>query len=58
MVNGALLMLQDAGDLTLQRNDARIQLGDGQRIEILFDQERERFVGPRQILVGIHEGSR
>ena len=58
MVNGALRMLTDAGDFTLQRGDARLQLGDRQRIEVLFDQERERFVGPRQILVGIHERNR
>ena len=58
MVNGALFMLVNAGDLALQRGDARIELGDRQRIEVLFDQERERFVGPRQILVGIHERNR
>lgn len=58
MVNGALLMLVNAGDLTLQRGDARVELGDRQRIEVLFDQERERFAGARQILVGIHEGNR
>ena len=54
MVNGALFMLVNASDLALQRGDSRIELGDRQRIEVLFDQERERFVGPRQILVGIH----
>ncbi len=54
MVNGALFVLVNAGDLALQRGDARVELGDRQRIEVLFDQERERFVGPRQILVGIH----
>lgn len=58
MVNGALFMLVNAGDLALQRGDARVQLGDRQRIEILFDQERERFAGARQILVGIHGWSR
>ncbi len=57
MVNGALFMPVNAGDLTLQRDDARVELGDRQRIEVLFDQERERFVGPRQILVGIHGAS-
>lgn len=54
MVNGALSMLFDAGNFVLQRGNARLQLGDRQRVEVLFDQERERFVGPRQILVGIH----
>ena len=58
MVNGALFMLVNAGDLTLQRGDTRVELGDRQRIEVLFDQERERFTGTRQILVGIHEGNR
>ncbi|MDB5678566.1 MAG: hypothetical protein JWM94_1568 [Sphingomonas bacterium] len=54
MVNGALFMLVNADDFTLQRGDARIELSDRQRIEVLFDQEREGLVGPRQILVGIH----
>ena len=58
MVNGALFMLVNAGDLGLQRGDARVELGDRQRIEVLFDQERERFAGARQILFGIHEGNR
>ena len=58
MVNGALFMLVNARDLALQRGDARVELGDRQRIEVLFHQERERFVRPRQILVGIHEGNR
>jgi NADPH2:quinone reductase len=57
MVNGALHMLLYADDFTLQRGDPRVELGDRQRIEVLFDQERERFVGPRQILVGIHGDS-
>jgi len=54
MVNGALFMLINARDFALERGDASVELGHRQRIEILFDQERERFVGPRQILVGIH----
>ena len=58
MVNGALFMLVNARDLALQRGDARVELGDRQRIEVLFDQERERFAGARQILFGIHEGNR
>ena len=58
MVNGALHMLLYADDFTLQRGDPRFELGDRQRIEVLFDQERERFVGPRQILVGIHGSQR
>lgn len=58
MVNGALFMLVNAGDLALQRGDARIELGHRQRIEVLFDQEREGFAGTRQILVGIHAGNR
>ena len=58
MVNGALHMVPDAGDFTLQRGDARLQLADRQRIEVLFYQEREGLVGPRQILVGIHGGNR
>ena len=58
MVNGALFVVVNAGDFTLQRGDARVELGDRQRIEVLFDQERKRFVGPRQILFGIHEWNR
>ena len=58
MVNGALFMFVHPGDLTLQRGDPRIELGNRQRIEVLFDQEREGLVGPRQILVGIHARQR
>lgn len=58
MVNGALHMVAHAGDLTLQRGDPRFELGDRQRIQILFDQERDRFAGARQILVGIHARNR
>ncbi len=54
MVNGALLMFSDALDFALERRNPRLQLGDRQRIEVLFDQEREGLVGPREILVGIH----
>jgi len=54
MVNGALNMIFYARDLALQRGDARFELGDRQRIEVLLDQERERFAGTRQILFGIH----
>ena len=56
MVNGALFMVVNASDLALQRGDARVELGNRQRIEVLFDQEREGLVGPRQILLGIHGG--
>ena len=58
MVNGALFMLVNARDLTLQRGDARVELGDRQRIEVLLHQERERVAGARQILVGIHARNR
>src|SRR3569623_2826658 len=54
MVNGPLNMIFYARDHALQRGDARCELGDRQRIEVLLDQERERFAGTRQILFGIH----
>lgn len=58
MVNGALNMIFYSLHLALQRRDARFELGDRQRIEILLDQERERVAGARQILLGIHAASR
>lgn len=54
MVNGALLMFAHALDFTFERGNPRLQLADRQRIQVLFDQEREGLVGPREILVGIH----
>ena len=58
MVNGALHMLLNAGDFTLQRGDPRVELGDRQRIEVLFDQDRDRVAGARKILFGIHDRER
>ena len=58
MVNGALNMILYPRDLAFERRDTRFEFCDRQGIEVLLDQERERFAGARQILVGIHEAER
>jgi len=58
MVNGALHMFFDAGDFALEQSDALLELGHRQWIEVLFDQERDRVAGTREILVGIHDRER
>jgi len=58
MVNGALHMFFNAGDLAFEESDPLLELGHGQRIEILFDQERDRVAWARKILFGIHEWER
>lgn len=58
MVNGALFMFLDPCDFIFERCDARVQLGNRQRIEILLHDERERIAGARQVLFEIHERQR
>lgn len=58
MVNGALHMIFDACDLAFEDSDTLIELGHRERIEVLFDQERDRVAGAREILFGIHECER
>lgn len=58
MVNGALHMLADARDLAFQEGDPPFQLAYRERIEVLFDQERDRIAGARKILFGIHGAER
>lgn len=58
MVNGALHMFFNAGDFAFEESDALLKLGHGERIEVLFDQERDRVAGARKILVGIHVAER
>jgi len=54
MVNGALNMIFNSRDLALQRGDARFELGDRQRVEVLLHDERERVARARKVLVEIH----
>ena len=58
MVNGALHMFFHAGDFAFEESDALLELGNRQRIEVLFDQERDRVAGSRKILFGIHDRER
>lgn len=58
MVNGALHMIFDACDLAFEDSDTLLELGHRERIEVLFDQERDRVAGAREILFGIHERER
>jgi len=58
MVNGALHMFFDACDFAFEESDTLLELGYRQRIEVLFDQERDRVAGPREILFGIHKRER
>ena len=45
MVNGIINAGSAAGDLALQRRDPRVQLIDGERVEILPKQRRQRIAG-------------
>lgn len=54
MVNGALHMFLNACDFAFEESDPLLELGHRQRIEVLFDQERDRVAGARKILFGIH----
>jgi hypothetical protein len=58
MVNGALHMFFHARDFAFEESDPLLELGHRQRIEVLFDQERDRVAGAREILVGIHDRER
>ena len=58
MVNGALHMLAHARDLALKDGDPLLQVRDGQWIEVLFGQERDRVARARKILFGIHDRER
>lgn len=54
MVNGALHFLAAARDLTFQRSDPRLQLRNGERVEILAHQLVERVAGAWQRVVELH----
>ena len=58
MVNGALHMFTHSRDFALEDGDPLIQLRDGQGIEVLFGQERDRVASARKILFGIHNRER
>ena len=54
MVNGVGDSGAAAGDLALQRGDARFQFGDGKRVDILADQRVDPVAwGPAQIRQGV-----
>lgn len=56
MINAELNFSASALDFDLQRSDPRVQLFDGQRIEILPRQQPYRIIGPvRQIVVHVHD---
>lgn len=55
MVNGALHMGAHPSDFSLQRGDARVQLRDRERVQILSGQRVQRIARPtREILFGLH----
>lgn len=54
MVNGVFDPFSAPCDLTLQRGDPRFQLRDGQRVEILADQLRQRIVTGMREVVDLH----
>jgi len=58
MVNGALHMFTHACDFALKDGNPLFQVRDGQRIEVLFGQERDRVARARKILFGIHDRER
>jgi len=58
MVNGALQMMLNARNFTFQEGDPLLEFGHGERIEVLFGQERDRIAGARKILFGIHDRER
>lgn len=58
MVNGVLHMFSHACDLALKDGNPLLQVRDGQWIEVLFGQERDRVARARKILFGIHDGER
>lgn len=56
MINAELNFSADALDFGLQRGDPRVQLFDGQWIEILPRQQSDRIIGPAgQIVVHVHD---
>lgn len=55
MVNGVFNFCAAAGDLTLQRGDARLEFIDGEAIDILPDELVHRIVGALgEKIVGLH----
>lgn len=54
MVNGVGDSGAAAGDLALQRGDARFQFGDGERVDILADQRVDPVAGaPAKVGQGV-----
>ena len=54
MVNGALHFYATARDLSLQCRDPGVQLGDGQRIEILPHELCEDVAGTGKRVIQVH----
>ena len=51
MVNGAFNLSSDPRDFRLKRGDARVELVDRERIEILARQGAEHVVGASRLIV-------
>lgn len=59
MVNGAFNFSAAAIDLAFERPHTRLQLGNGQAIEVFVHQRGERVVGPGpQDVVQVHDTQR
>lgn len=58
MVNGELNFRADPGDLALQQHDARLQLADRQRVEILLHDRSQGIVEACARFVTIHIAQR
>lgn len=58
MVNGAFQMSPNARYFAFQKSYPLLELLNGERIEILFGQDRDRIAGARKILFGIHDRER
>jgi hypothetical protein len=54
VVNGARDLLAAAGDLAFQRGDPNLQFGDGQGIQILPHELRQKITGPGKGVFGFH----
>lgn len=57
MINGAFLLLPAARDLSLQQGDARVELGDGERVEVLPRQLGGGIVRSTRKIVHFHCGA-
>ena len=56
MVNRCFYFAARSGDFALEPGDARLQLGDRERVEILTRQLRQQVVGSPRKVVHVHNG--